>query len=129
MISIEMERENKLTIRQWEEFLLMARRAGAGDDTPVEEVTVPQEEDILTGWRVKAAVPAVADLDCPVSLPAWLVQDLLRVVTVVAESDGDVSGLETGAQTALEHAHAHLLRPVLGQSVYSGDSKDEPDPA
>jgi hypothetical protein len=51
-LSIELERDENLTVGQWETFLRQARRAGASDDTPVAEV-MHDGTDVLwhTGWR------------------------------------------------------------------------------
>jgi hypothetical protein len=128
MITVELEREDKLTIAQWESFLALARQAGAADDTPVEEVMVPRDDEILAGWRVQAAGPAVAAPDSRVSLPACLVHELLSVVSEVATSDGDVRGLEAGARTAMQRAYDHLLMPVLGDNPYDDQAATTSQP-
>jgi hypothetical protein len=119
---VELERDDNLTVRQWEEFLAQARRAGAGDDTSVDE-HMAQGTDVLVGYRVTVEDP---DTTAPehVVLPTWLMHDLLSVVKIVATSDGDVRGLGTGAQKALQSAYDHLLLPVLGENPYADD--DEP---
>jgi len=117
-LSIELEREESMTVRQWEEFLSLARRAGAADGTVVAEVTADHSEDILCSYRVERPDGPVSGPE-QVVLPTWLVHDLLSVVKEVATSDGDVRGLETGAKTALQHAYDHLLLPVLGENPYS----------
>lgn len=121
---IEFEREDKLPLTRWEEFVRLARQAGAGDDTPVNEVMCDGTTDVLWGFRVELT-DATSGAPEQVSLPTWLVHDLLRVVTEVAQSDGDVRGLETGARTALANAYDHMLTPVLGASPYN--DRDEPE--
>ena len=48
----------------------------------------------------------------------------------MAESDGDVRGLESGAQKALQAAYDYLLLPILGKNPYSeaGESESTPIP-
>ena len=129
-VSVELEREDKLTVGRWEEFLRLARQAGAGDGTPVAEVMCDGSSDVLCAYRVVLSGDEEAQPE-QVPLPVWLVHDLLSVVRLVAESDGDVRGLESGAQTALQNTYDHLLRPVLGENPYSdsADSASEPDQA
>jgi hypothetical protein len=123
-VTIELERQDALTVRHWEQFLEQARRAGAIDDTPVAEY-MPDGTDVLCAWRV-----SLPDSPSPapqqVTLPTWLVHDLLSVVRIVAQSDGDVRGLELGAQKALQNAYDHLLLPILGENPDEdgADSKD-----
>jgi hypothetical protein len=121
-LSVELDRDEKLTVGQWEAFLRQARQAGAADGTPVAEV-MPDGTDILCAYRVEIpdGGPAAPE---QVTLPTWLVHDLLSVVSVVAQSDGDVRGLESGAQKALQSTYDHLLTPVLGENPYS--KPDEP---
>jgi hypothetical protein len=125
-LSIELERDESLTVRQWEDFLGHARRAGASDDTSVTEVMCAGT-DVLNSYRVEISEERRTGPGPEhVTLPTWLVYDLLSVVTEVAKSDGDVRGLESGAQTALQRTYDYLLRPVLGESPYSSEPTEDP---
>lgn len=124
MVRIELEREDKLPLAKWEEFFRLARQAGAGDGTPVTEVMCDGSDDIVCAYRVELSGEEAAAPE-QVSVPAWLVHDLLSVVRIVAQSDGDVRGLETGAQTALQAAYGYLLTPVLGEDPYADKAEDE----
>jgi hypothetical protein len=115
-VRIELEGSESLTVGDWEAFLRHARRAGAAASTGVREV-MAEGTDVLVGWQV-----SLEGTDDPapetVALPVWLVHDLLSVVREVAQSDGDVRGLES-AQAALQNAYDHMLEPVLGENLCS----------
>jgi hypothetical protein len=120
-----LERDENLMVGQWETFLRQARRAGASDDTPVAEV-MHDGTDVLCAYRV-AVTDSQGAAPEQVTIPASLVHDLLSVVAEVAKSDGDVRGLESGAQTALQSTYDYLLAPVLGgnpNSSRSGEASD-----
>jgi hypothetical protein len=51
-VTVELEREERLTVRRWEQFLFQARRAGANDETPVDEHT-HQGTDVVVSYQVK----------------------------------------------------------------------------
>ncbi len=123
-LAIELERNDNLTVSQWEGFLQQARRAGAADDTLVAEVMATGSDEIIHSYRVEVPEAHSAQPE-KVTLPVWLVHDLLSVVRRVATSDGDVRGLPPDAQTTLQNALDHLLQPVLGENA---DSKLTLDP-
>jgi hypothetical protein len=123
-VTVELERDEQLTVRQWEQFLLQARRAGAKDETPVDE-HLHEGTDVVVSYQVKVTDSGVAEPE-HVVVPTWLIHDLLSVVTIVAESDGDVRGLESGAQKALQAAYDYLLLPILGENPYSAANESEP---
>lgn len=123
-VTVELEREEQLTVRRWEQFLLQARRAGANDETPIDEHT-HQGADVVVSYQIKVTDSDVSEPE-HVVVPTWLVHDLLSVVTIVAESDGDVRGLESGAQKALQTAYDYLLLPVLGENPYSAANESGP---
>jgi hypothetical protein len=115
---IEFEREDKLPLAKWEEFVRLARQAGAGDDTPVDEVMCDGSSDVLRGWRVELSEDTDTGEPGKVTLPAFIVQELMHVAKTVAESDGDVRGLEDHARTVLDFTYEHLLKPVLGENPH-----------
>lgn len=123
-LAVEFEREPSMTVSQWERFLRQARQAGAGDDTSVTEVMCTGSDEIIHSYRVEVSERNNGEPEA-VSLPVWLVHDLLSVVSEVAKSDGDVRGMESGAQTALQNAYDHLLRPVLGENPYNTPPQDQ----
>jgi hypothetical protein len=109
-----------MPLGEWLKFLRAAQRAGAADDTAVAEVTAWQDDSVIIGYKVEVSSSSSATSEpADVSLPTWLVHDLLSVVREVAQSDGDVRGLEGGARSALQAAYDHLLMPVLGENPYS----------
>ena len=81
---IEFQRDEHATLAQWEGFLATARQAGAVDGTTVAEVMADGSTDVLVSWRVEVNRD---DSQPPerVSLPTWLVHDLLSVVREVAQ--------------------------------------------
>ena len=123
-MTVELERNERLTVGQWEQFLLQARRAGADDETLVDE-HVHQGTDVVGSYQVTVTDPDTTEPQ-HVMVPTWLIHDLLSVVTIVAESDGDVRGLESGAQKALQTAYDYLLLPILGENPYSAASESDP---
>ena len=123
-VTVELEYDEQLTVRQWEQFLLKARHAGANDETLVDEHR-HQGTDVIVSYQVKVTGSDVNEPE-HVVVPTWLIHDLLSVVTIVAESDGDVRGLESGAQKALQTAYDYLLLPVLGANPYSAVNESGP---
>jgi hypothetical protein len=122
-VTVELERDEQLTVRQWEQFLLQARRAGAGDETTVNE-HMHEGTDVVVSYQIKVTDSVAAEPE-HVVVPTWLIHDLLSVVTIVAESDGDVRGLESGAQKARQATYDYLLEPILGENPYTADSESE----
>jgi hypothetical protein len=123
-VTVELERDENLTVHQWEQFLLQARRAGASDGTSVDEHT-HQGTDVVVSYQVKVTDSHVSEPE-QIVVPTWLIHDLLSVVTIVAKSDGDVRGLESGAQKALQTAYDYLLLPILGENLYSTANESRP---
>jgi hypothetical protein len=122
-VTVELERNEQLTVRQWEQFLLQARRAGADDETPVNE-HMHEGTDVVVSYQIKVT-ESRATAPEHVVVPTWLIHDLLSVVTIVAEGDGDVRGLESGAQKARQATYDYLLEPVLGENPYTSEDESE----
>jgi hypothetical protein len=131
-MDIQMDRHDGTTIGEWTRFLAVARSAGANDASVVEEVTAWQDDSILTGYKIATgqddleAVPGEL-----VMIPSGILEDLLYVARQVAQSDGDVRGLE-GMEGSAGHALTsyaeHVMRPVAGArltAAWSGEDADE----
>ncbi len=79
--------------------------------------------DVVVSYQVRVVDLDAAGPEHVVAL-TWLIQDLLSVVTIVAESDGD-AGLETGARKALQSTYDYLLEPILGENPYTAANEAE----
>jgi hypothetical protein len=80
--------------------------------------------DVVVSYQIKVTDSDAAEPE-HVVVPTWLIHDLLSVVTIVAESDGDVRGLESGAQKARQATYDYLLEPILGENPYTADSESD----
>jgi DNA-binding Lrp family transcriptional regulator len=120
------------TIGEWARFLAVARAAGASENSVIEEVTAWQDDGILTGYKVATdQEDSEARPGELVTIPADILEDLLHVARQVAQSDGDVRGLE-GMEGSAGHALTsyaeHVMRPVAGSrltAAWAGEDSDE----
>ena len=113
-ITMQMDRQYEIPVVEWEEFLAHARRAGAADDTPVTEDYGEDDPRTPSGFVITVEQGEPSATPENVLLPTGLVHDLIHIATVVAESDGDVRGLETTAKDILDHVNEYFRKPALG---------------
>lgn len=123
-MQIRMDKRDAIPIREWEQFLAAARRAGASNDTMVEEDVYEPDPDIVLGFKIDAK----RDDDRPagpdrVAVPADILHDLLYVARTVANGDGDVRGLEPVARKAMEEFNEHFMEPVLGPDPWTAAAR------
>ena len=115
-----MNKRDAIAIQEWERFLSTARRAGASDDTMVEEEADEQWTDVVVAYKIDAE-PSEESPDGPetVVVPAEILHGLLFVTRQVASSDGDLRGLEGAARRIVDEFNEHFLTPVLGPNPYA----------
>jgi hypothetical protein len=51
-MQLRMDKKDAIPIREWEEFLAIARRAGASDDTMIEDEVHESDPDIQIGFKI-----------------------------------------------------------------------------
>jgi hypothetical protein len=124
-MQIRMDRKDAIPIVEWEHFLTTARRAGATDDTTIEEETSHLDPETMIGYTIDVERDEESDGPETVTIPAWLLHDLLFVARDVATSDGDVRGLEVPARRILDRFHDHFLAPVIGPNPWLSDENDK----
>jgi hypothetical protein len=129
---VQMDTHDGTTISEWTRFLAVARAASANGGSVVEEVTAWQDDSILTGYKVATDQDdSEAGPGELVTTPADILEDLLYVARRVAQSDGDVRGLE-GMEGSAGHALTsyaeYVMRPAAGSrltAAWAGEHSDE----
>jgi hypothetical protein len=124
-MQIRMDRKDEIPLVEWEEFLATARRAGATDDAAVAEITQNPDSAFVMAYAID--VERDEDFEGPqiVTIPADILHDLLHVVRYVANSDGDVRGLEEAARNSLDAFNDHFLTPAIGPNPWTDGDEDD----
>jgi hypothetical protein len=125
-MQLRMDKKDAIPIREWEEFLAIARRAGASDDTMIEDEVYESDPDIQIGYKIDVEHAGKRSSSGPdsVAVPAEILHGLLFITRQVASSDGDVRGLEAPAQRIIAEFNEHFLTPVLGPNPYAEGERD-----
>jgi hypothetical protein len=118
-----MEKQDAVSIREWEEFLSAARRAGATDDTMVVDEVYDHDPDIHIGFKVDLTNKSAPAAPEHVAVPTSILHDLLYVARTVANDDGDAHGLGPVARGALAEFNEHFLAPVLGPDPWAAAAR------
>jgi hypothetical protein len=127
-MQLRMDRKDAIPLTEWEKFLTTARRAGATDDTTVDEQADPYDQEQMIGYTID--IDRAGDFEGPVSvtIPAEHLHGLMFVARRVARNEGDARGLEESAQKILDTLSSYFLEPVIGQAPWlAGDEDDDRD--
>jgi hypothetical protein len=124
-MELRMGRQDSIPIKEWEDFLALARRAGASNSTMVEEEAYDRDPDIVVGFKIETGSgEGTPSRPAMVSVPTNILHDLIHVAREVASSDGDVRGLEATARETLDSFYDYFLEPTLGPNPWIAAAKE-----
>lgn len=107
--------DKPVTIGEVAQFVAQARAAGADDGTALEVAVEVDDHHTQAGWRVELG-EAVHAVEAEVPLRAGTARNLLELLNLLAESDGDVRSLADGIVDARDELLQALLGRVLGST-------------
>jgi hypothetical protein len=113
--------DKPVTVGDVAQFVAQVRAAGADDGTQLEAAVADDDYHQQVGWRVELGSGAAAP-EAEVTLPASIAHNVLGLLNIIAESDGDIRSIGTGVAEARDE----LLKALLGTTfgVESTDSDD-----
>jgi hypothetical protein len=104
--------DKPVTVGDVAQFVAQVRAAGADDDTQLESAFADDDYHQQVGWRVEIVSGAQAP-EAEVKLPTGVARNLVELLNVVAESDGDVRSIGSGVVEVRDE----LLGALLGRTA------------
>jgi hypothetical protein len=127
-MQLRMDRKDAIPLTEWEKFLTTARRAGATNDTTVDEQIDPLDPEQMIGYMIDIERAEGFEGPTSVTIPAEHLHGLMYIARRVARNEGDARGLEEPAQTILDTLNDHFLEPIIGPVPWAaGDGDDQDD--
>lgn len=90
----------------------------------VEDEVYERDPVIHIGFKIDVASKDALVTPKSVTIPTDILHDLLYVARTVANSDGDIRGLESTARDALADFNEHFLTPVLGPDPWAAAARE-----
>lgn len=109
-VTIQLTWDNRIMLGELAQFVAHARAGGVGDGDALETVVAENDPDLQLGWRVELGEPT-GGMEATVKLPVSLAGSIVELLNLVAESDGDVRGLQEGVVKIRDELLQALLRP------------------
>jgi hypothetical protein len=123
IVSVKMNHNEAIPIIEWEQFLAKARQAGATDEAMVSEDVDERFSEVVNGWVIEVEQTGEPVASETVTLPRQLVQNLIYIVTGVAEGDGDARMLTGPAKYTLDELNELFRTQALGPNPFK--TKDD----
>ena len=110
-VAIEVRGADTITLGELAQFVAHARAGGVGDGDVLELTVSDDDHHHQDGWRVELGEPT-GKMEAEVRLSASLAVSIVELLNLVAESDGDVRGLQEGIVKARDELLQALLHPT-----------------
>ncbi|MEY9911863.1 hypothetical protein ABIA35_008120 [Catenulispora sp. MAP12-49] len=111
-VAIELSWGDRITLGELAQFVAHARAGGVDDGEALEAVVADNDHHLQVGWRVELGEPA-GGMEAEVKLSASLAGSVVELLNLVAESDGDVRGLQEGVVKVRDELLQALLHPAV----------------
>jgi hypothetical protein len=110
-MSLELRWYDTVTLGEVADFVSTARAGGVKDETVLEFTGPDQDPTLHDGWRVD--LPGAPEADsAELRLPASFARSMVELLNLVAESDGDVRGLQESVINTRDELLGALLKLI-----------------
>jgi hypothetical protein len=112
--------DKPITVGDVAQFVAQVRAAGASDSTQLDSAISDDDYRQQVGWRVEVGSGDGAP-EAEVTLPASVAHNLLELLNILAESDGDIRSVGTGVVEARDELLSALLGVPFGVEPTDAD--------